>query len=383
MREPIQLDELMSRSIDNDKVRMLPCNTGQTSLLLDMEHIHSIERTDRLSQSAAGSEDTAFFNHPEFVGWIGDDIPVYSLAVRLGLERERPAVPHTVASSRIIVHKPSSIPAETNGDQHQAWGLLVDRVSQAIEISYGEIASIPRGVVRPSENFYRGVIRSEAGYALVLETERLHPEHETPNELASLPNWWNATDPDNRESDERRATQPAQDRGKAVRGSGRILIFSVAKRLEQARSLSLGLSLTQVPEILGARQLLRVPGSYDHVLGLVNWRNRPVPIVDLGYRLGLTDTVHPTPGTDARLLIARHPGSGDAHEAGFSAMVNGDGAVLVGFFVSPNLRMLVLPAQHRPCTQTLRVNEGMLRGAVELEAETLVIPDVGALLELD
>ncbi len=54
--------------------------------------------------------------------------------------------------------------------------------------------------------------------------------------------------------------------------------------------------------------MIPIPGAFPYVLGLVNWRNYPVPVVDLDAGLGLAAS--PANG-QSRLIIAR----GSKHNA--------------------------------------------------------------------
>ena len=123
------------------------------------------------------------------------------------------------------------------------------------------------------------------------------------------------------------------------------------------RPLVFGLSITQVLEILEPLSVIAVPVSPPYVLGLVNWRNRPVPVIDLNIRLGIG---LPSFDENSRLLIARTSFDGE----------------LVGFHIKPNVTVQSLPIPNQACSRDLPLDKVWTRGVFELGSETLVVPDM-------
>jgi purine-binding chemotaxis protein CheW len=131
--------------------------------------------------------------------------------------------------------------------------------------------------------------------------------------------------------------------------------------------LSYGLSVTQIPEILRPLPITSVPAAPDFVLGLVNWRDCPVPVIDLDTRLGLTTQANSSSHEKTRLMIARGASQ----------------KTLIGFLIQPGTRVLRLPIRHQPCTRMPALDQNMVKGVFELENEILVIPDVESMLRSD
>jgi len=121
--------------------------------------------------------------------------------------------------------------------------------------------------------------------------------------------------------------------------------------------------------------MIPVPAAPAFVLGLVNWRDRPVPVIDLAGRLGLASEANLSANGRTHLIIARDKG----HVLGSSKGGSNQDA-LVGFLVRLAIRVLRLPIAHQPCSRTLPLNQALTRGIVELENETLVILDIRGIL---
>lgn len=347
-----------------DSLWFMRCGIGEEIYGMDTSWVRSVQRIDRLRRDPEAasptmdqtSESVGPVGHSP-VGWLPGDaglIPVFSLASRLGrppsFEREEGGT-----SQRIIVlHPPPSLPQMEGSQRGQPWALLVDHISQVIQISADRVVPLPTIVADPSAGYFQGVILSDGRLTLFLAPERLHPdalrnaggplrEAKSPG-LTSTPSARSTT---------ASAEGPRPDRGQ-------ILVFYTTEPDPAERALAFGLSISQVPEILGSLPLIPVPGAAACVLGLANWRSRPVPVIDLADRLGLGPSL--TDGR-ARFIIARDRGS------------SGESS-LIGFLVRPAIRLLRLPILHQPSSRSLSIDPALTRGVVELESETLVIPDV-------
>jgi|GEM_PF-1222274 len=344
-------------------LHLIRCSIGDETYGLDMAWVRSIERTDRLLiRSEMHIDDTGF------AGWLPSnkgDIPVFDLAGHLG----RSSSSREVNAQQRIIVLPSPVPfTRGKADEGRPWALLVDQVSQVMQISEDRFQPLPWIVTNPTTNYFEGIVRLEDTLILLLSPEWLHPNapaaHETtsqaPQEQAAQHLAQNGRA---KAIDLSIPPLPQQD-GPANSKGGRIMVFSTAKAEPDDRPLSFGLSITQVPEVLRPLPLIPVPAAPPFVLGLVNWRNRPVPIIDLDARLGLKRDPGLSSNGQSRLMIARGTGQN----------------ALVGFFIRPAVQTFSLPIAHRPTTRTLAVDSTLVRGMVELKNETLIIPNVPAIL---
>ena len=346
------------------------------------------------------------------MGWLPDergDIPVFSLASRLG----RPSKKGSALQRIVVLNPPPQVgspphpPHEWGGvEGEQPWALLVDRVSRVIQVPADRVIPLPPIVVNPSADYFQGVIKLDEELILFLAPERLHPNASLPPappqaggsegrpQAGGSEGRPQAEGSEGRpqaegsEGEAREAASPSSrpptvGAGGQRRSYGQIVVFSIAESHLAEQTLSFGLSISQVPEILNPLPMIPVPAAPAFVLGLVNWRGRPVPVIDLARRLGLAPEAAPSANGRTHLIIARdksyvlpvpNPAEGDSSKG------ESNQGVLVGFPVRPAIRVLRLPIAHRPCRRTLPLDQTLTRGIAELENETLVVPDIRGIL---
>jgi chemotaxis signal transduction protein len=99
------------------------------------------------------------------------------------------------------------------------------------------------------------------------------------------------------------------------------------------------------------------------VLGLANWRNQPVTVIDLARRMDLP--VRSGGNGRSRLMIVRAAGLSD----------------LVGFLVDPGIRVLKLPFAHHSCPVPTLLDSSTVLCSVELPTQEIIsIPDLDVVL---
>ena len=352
------------------RLRVMQCSIGDETYGLDMAWVRSVQRSERMRRDAGAANPTESSDHAP-AGWLSDnggEIPVFSLANRLERPRMRltSAAGHISASERVVVlEPPPSRQPMAGSEPGPAWALLVDRAAQPMEVSADEIIPLPAIAVNPSAEYFQGALKLDRTLMLFLAPERLHPRSPTdagePAGQAASPEPSSDLLPG--------ASPPVGSAGGRSRGPGQILVFRISPPHPSERALSFGLSISQVPEILELPPIVPVPGADPMVLGLVNWRGWPVPVVDLAGRLGLTAL--PT-DEHSRLVIACATGVSGNGARG----TNGTQATLIGLLVQPAVRVLRLPVAHRPSSQPLPFDSALARTIVETEGETLVVPDL-------
>ncbi len=338
-----------------DTLRFIRCGIGDETYALDMSRVRSIQRTDDLRPNA---QLEAKNSAP--VGWLPNnkgDIPVFSLAELL--ERPYPASPSMGNSNtlqRVIVldTKP------------QPWALQVDRVLPVAQIPADHVTLLPPIVANPSIDYFQGIINLEQTLMMLLSPawlDSVTPDNPTGYKAKIHPQ--NITHADAGKPAANTQESKTYHFNKQISKSGYMLVFSTTLPQPGERPLSFGLSVSQVPEVLNSLPLVPVPGVLPFVLGLVNWRNRPVPVINLNSRLGLASPLNPSTNGQNRLIITR----GTTRDT------------FVGFPIEPEIRMLRLPIAHHPCTRTLPLDQTLTKGSVELENETLAIPDIQGILQ--
>jgi len=400
---------MLNQTKTTETLRLIRCDIADETYGLDMFWVRSIQRTERLRRNPeAEGPSTSSGRSPSTsrrgesvepsghspVGWLPDergDIPVFSLASRLGRPSKKGS-----ALQRIVVLNP---PPQVGSPPHpphswggveggQPWALLVDRVSRVIQVPADRVVPLPPIVVNPSADYFKGVIKLNEELILFLAPERLHPDASLPPTPPQAGGSEGRPQAGGSEGEAREAASPSSrpptvGAGGQRRSHGQIVVFSIAESHPAERTLSFGLSISQVPEILDPLPMIPVPAAPAFVLGLVNWRGRPVPVINLARRLGLAPEAAPSANGRTHLIIARdksyvlpvsNPAEGDSSKG------ESNQGALVGFPVRPAIRVLRLPIAHRPCRRTLPLDQTLTRGIAELENETLVVPDIRGIL---
>ena len=204
--------------------RLLPCYIGTQAYAVDTRRLRGIRRSDGMSFRPEG-------DRPH--GRLPDGVEVESLQCLL----EPGSMPDRTAARRVLVFE---------GDARR-WGLLVDRVERAFDISADRIHPIPQ-IARGSGPLRAAVLREERIYLVAThETLRAARQGERPVEDIS-------------------AHPAAQDRapsraGEAESaGSGHIVIFSTgAPEHRTSDSVDYALSVSQIVEVTRLQPWTRLP----------------------------------------------------------------------------------------------------------------------------
>jgi purine-binding chemotaxis protein CheW len=110
-----------------------------------------------------------------------------------------------------------------------------------------------------------------------------------------------------------------------------------------------------------------IPTAPPHILGLLNWRDHVVPVIDLANRLA--GKTHP---------------NGSASDQTHLVVIRGmEPDTYVAFPAQSNLRLLRLPVAHQASTRTLSLNQDFIQGIFELKQETLAILNIAKILRLE
>jgi chemotaxis signal transduction protein len=300
---------MKNRFADHQAGRVLRCQVLDQTFGVDLSWVAGVHRGD-----APGA---------------GGGLAVVSLAERLGLqERDQGARP--VVSVR---------------SSGAAWGLLVDRVLGAVHVTADQRFALRALSPACSTGPFRTVfVRGSEGMFLGLDLAELSPEPMPPDELddASAP--------------------MALPVGRGAQSGGRIVLFTPLGLPDMGRPVRVGLSVSQVLEVTEPLPILTIPTAPSFVCGLVCWRDRPVPVIDLAARFGFATDRFETGG---RLLVAR---------------VGAD-AGLIGIPVRSSVQVRPLPLRHVASTYRLSVPDELLFGAVETEEASVVVPNLRACLE--
>ncbi len=137
----------------------------------------------------------------------------------------------------------------------------------------------------------------------------------------------------------------------------RYLAFTVAE-------LNLAIPVDQVFEVAPVPPLTRIPRPARHIEGLTTLRGRPLPVMDLRKRLGL---VNPVMSRHTRMIVAWPGGRRQL----LGLIVDSVGEILsVGEVEGPAR----IPASW--------VDEGLLIGALDIQGQPVLLPDLVKIAEL-
>jgi purine-binding chemotaxis protein CheW len=311
------------RQSGNAALRLIRCGLGDETFALDMARVRGIERAAGLRWDEGPGGAVGFLPGP------GDELPVVSLADRLGAR---------------YIAAPGGQHVIVLGGAGGPWGLLVDRVSQVTPVAASGVVALPPLAVNPEAPFFRGLVRLDADWLLLLAPERLGPAPETDGP-------WQASSPP--------LTPDLAALAGRRQGTDQMILFPAADPQRGQKRLSFGLSVAQVLEVSEPLPILPVPLAPGHVRGLIHWHGLALPVLDLAGRLGLPPT---DADRKARLVIAYA-----GREAGVAA-----------FLVRAPVRVLPLPVPHQPCDRPLPLEQALTLAAFDLRGEAVVIPDLAA-----
>lgn len=137
----------------------------------------------------------------------------------------------------------------------------------------------------------------------------------------------------------------------------RVLLFKLYDIEQNISEFTFGISISQVLQIIEPVDVLKVPGSKEFVPGLINWRNHPVPLIDISKRLGYKPS---DSKLHSRFIIIR--------------TINHD--QLIAFPVYEDLTVRKLPFEHSKIELDLSFSNLYSKGAFKIDTGTLIIPGI-------
>lgn len=379
-----------------NSLQLIRCNIGDENYCIDMSWVQSIQRTDRIQPNKSKRSTSELYTsdtkkHPAHVGWlpeIGHDIPVFDLESILGISKNTTAKPvnppRSAGTQRIVVlHPPHAHDKEDAENDKTSWGLIVDRISQIIQFPIDQIMPLPPIAVNPTANYFVGVVIIDEELVLCLSPDHLHQEVNQDPKFTVV--CIEDVSPHSGIIRKRTTAEKVENLNiKQDGGHKRIVTFSIPESYAEERALTFGLSISQVPEILESLSMIRVPAAPEYVLGLLNWRERPIPLIDLAKRLGWShEQKNDSNNGTTRLIIVRDTAqealaiSSPGSSRTMAQPRNNLAATTLGaFLIQPTIRVLRLPIEYQPGERNVPFDQAMTRCIVELQDETLVIPDI-------
>lgn len=329
-----------TKQVSPQTMRLICCAVNACEYGLEMTAVRSIGRLQQL-----GFQTTVESIEPPrgALGWITAQqnlYPVFDLATQLGLS-DLPACPPAPEDFLLLINAA------------QPFGLRVDRIAGNLTIAATQISPLPHILDPRADKLFKGVVKLKEKWLLCLEAERLNRTEPAP--ILSLPRTSGL------------AITPESPASQSAQATPQILLFSPAQEalaLNETPTAVFGLSLKQIQAVSPLLPILPIPQSPDYVFGIANWRDMPLPILDLPSRLGMQQPTCLPHQLDpkSRLLIARAPSG------------------LVGIPIHPQAKTFSLPIPYESATRRPVVHPSLVLGIFAWEGKALVIPDLEAIL---
>jgi len=317
---PIQGDNESSRTFLNTKI-------GDNSFFVNMSWVQSIERTDNLTKQPGNNNIIGSLTFERA------NIDVYSISDLLEIKPED----QDIMTERVVIIR----------KENMRIGLLVNSVSGIVEIQSDLVFDVPSIANSSLSNLFESIAISDNDLYLSISPDFLSAQKEQLSHLE-----------DDKASD-LITKSPAHQNGDATGGAGsnQILIFKILDSNAEMSKYLFGMSISQVLQILEPQEIIGVPGSLDFVYGLINWRNRPVPVIDLYKRMGLKDSQI---NDQTRFVVARTLSKG----------------LIICFPVYFDVNVVKLPLPHEKLVLDSEIDMSFTKGTFKVEDYTLVIPDL-------
>ncbi|MBI4852759.1 MAG: chemotaxis protein CheW [Acidobacteria bacterium] len=136
-----------------------------------------------------------------------------------------------------------------------------------------------------------------------------------------------------------------------------IFLSTTGLYTEDKKQILMGLSITQVCEIIETTKINPIPCASKHIMGFILYHNQPVVVIDIGYCLTKTSTEL---NTVNKLVVVRGLKVGE----------------LVAFPVGNKVSVYNLPILHKACKTNSLLNNKFILAAFEIEKSLLIIPNI-------
>lgn len=248
-------------------LRLMPCQAGGRSYYLDASAVRSVHRKEewRLNWRSDAP-----------LGWVrrgGEEIPILDLARALGVAHT------TVADNAIVVE---------TGTGPRAWG--VGGVGRVVSLPLERILPVPETCWTEDSPPWIGVVTGEGTQALCVSPQHLGQETAPARRVVAPPTF-----------DSSRPAPPGQA------ATGRAILFSAYDGRGRLPEVRFCLGFGQVAELITAPRLIPVPSGNPWLIGLIVWRGRTVPVINLGW--GVTGKAAPVDTEDYMIVRATADGT--------------------------------------------------------------------------
>lgn len=323
-------------------LRVARCSVGREKYFVDLGGVASIQQSNVVAQLPTAEQPVGQLDTAQ------GPIPVYSLSHLLSGEFQ----PLTSRAYCLIIHRDG-----------RRWGLMVDQIQQSIEITQDRLMRLPRdlhadwclGSALPNDSLEESAPASRKESA----PEQLRDPQDNQVLLVLNPaaidgqspltfggNFANAT-----------ADLTGFTSSQSVTTVRQLVLFDLTQKNATSERISLALNAAQIMEVSGPQAITALPHAPSGVLGLIAWRGRAVPLLNLSTMLGLPDHVA---SRFTRFVIARRPLSED----------------YIAFIAPSALRTQILGKNQTTRRDDLGLDETRFFGAFAVGQETFLVPNL-------
>jgi purine-binding chemotaxis protein CheW len=174
-------------------------------------------------------------------------------------------------------------------------GFVVDRMARVVTVEPKEIESIQGIESTVDTDLLEGIIKRAQTMIMILDTSKLAVSKVPKHTAAAFG------------GDSEQAAVAAENRKSSSSDEIQLVSFEL-DRQEYALPIESVQEIVQVPETVNS-----IPNSQGHVLGVMNLRNRLLPLVSLRSMFGMTQT---SVGDQSRIVVVAHEINGVEHAVG-------------------------------------------------------------------
>lgn len=309
--------------ITDKKAQLINFTVGENKFSLESTYVHSILRADSV-QLENGLN-----------GQIG----------KL-LTKTRPVIVYSLAN-RFMMEQSCLGPVVVLNTVENRQAFMLEKVLGIVSKEQAKLHNLPKIFSHLPNNFFNGILEIEEELLLRIDPILITSEPKTNINLNT----------DNSINTDFTHLQKLPDASLWKESKKKIFVSNTGLYTEENKLILIGLSITQVCEVIEITKIFPVPCAPKHIIGLINYRNRPVTVVDIGYCL---TQKHTTLTNINKLVIIQ----------GFKI------GELIAFPMGERVSMYDLPIKYKSCENNSLLNNKSVLAAFELEKSFLVIPNI-------
>ncbi len=334
-------------------LRVARCTVGRDKYFIDLGGVASIQQSNVVAQLPTAEQPVGRLDTAQ------GPILVYSLSNLLSNDFQ----PLTARAYCLIIHRDG-----------QRWGLMVDQIQQPTELPPDRLMPLPHdlyadwclGAAMPN---VADANSENAQLLLVINPTAIDGQSpltfgtrsQARQNVGASTSVASANFPRSGERGHEGEQFTHFATSQSVTSVRQLVLFDLALTNDITERTSLALNAAQVQEITGPQPIAPIPHAPAGVLGLIAWRGRAIPLLNLSTTLGLPEHVA---ARLTRVVIARRPLSED----------------YIAFVAPSTIRTQRLGQKQTTRRHDLKLDESLFCGAFTSGKETLLVPDFDQVL---